>query len=419
MSFLSAKSLPRWRTDVFLAAAMTLNYADRSVLPVIFPALRQDLALSDVAFGLLGSLFLWSYAICGPVSGMLADRYSRRIQVVVSLFAWSVATALTGAVNGFIMLAVLRIALGISESLYLPASIALLADHHGPTTRGWAMGVQSFSGSVGVILGGACAGYVAERYGWRWSFGILGFTGIAIALVARQFLGAPPATSRPVDKPRIKVGEALAYLVRVPTFLLLLAETVLAGVAVWIFFNWLPLYLYETHGMKMGAAGFAGMAMLQGSTMLGIVVGAWFSDRAALRAQRNRLLIFGTAFLLAAPCLLSFLFLPSYPVVALAVSVFSFLRAVGAVNELPILCDVIPQPFRSTAVGIFVACACVGGGAGTLVAAYLKQSVGLAMVFAGLSAVFALAGFALLMGYRRLIGRDVARATAWTEAQST
>lgn len=416
MKFFAAKPLPRWRTDAFLAAAAALNYADRSVLPAIFPALRTELNLSDVAFGALGSMFLWSYALCAPFAGLLADRISRRLQVVMSLSAWSLATALTGWANGFLVLVVLRVSLGIAESLYLPAAVALLGDHHGPETRGRAMGLQSMTMSAGVILGSACAGYIAERQGWRYSFWILGFTGVVLALVTGFFLGEPPKTVGD-GAARATIRDSLLYLIRVPTYLFLLIETILAGTAVWIFFNWMPLYLFEVHGLKMGAAGFSGMAMLQGSSIVGILAGAWISDHAARRAARNRLLVFGGAFLAAAPCLLVFLFKPAYPVVVLAVSSFSFLRALGAINELPVLCDVIPPPFRATAVGIFIACACTAGGVGIFVAGLLKQSLGLAAIFGTLSAVFMIGGLGLLLGFRFFIGRDVARADAWTAAQ--
>ncbi|MDB6168495.1 MAG: hypothetical protein JWM88_1359 [Verrucomicrobia bacterium] len=416
MKFFAAGALPRWRTDAFLAMAVGLNYADRSILPAIFPGLRGDLGLSDVTFGVLGSLFLWSYALCGPFAGMLADRYSRRLQVMVSLAAWSGATLLAGAATGFLMLAALRIVLGITEALYLPAGAALLGDLHGPATRGRAMGLQLLSQSAGVILGSACAGFIAERYGWRLSFVLLGSVGIALALVAGKFLGKPPAPAK-AGAARASAGESLRYLLRTPTFVLLLVETILGGSAVWIFFNWMPLYLYEVHGMKMGEAGFAGMAMLQGASMLGIVAGAAISDRAVRRSASSRLLVFGLAYLAAAPCLLIFLSGPTYGWVVASVAGFSFLRALGSVNELPVLCDVIPPPFRSTAIGIFVACACAAGGAGILFAALLKQSLGLAAIFGALSGMFVIAGLALLFGHRRLIRGDIKRASAWIDAQ--
>ena len=117
---------PRWQTAGFLAAAAALNYADRAALSSVLPALRAEFHLSDPQLGLIGSMFLWSYAIASPLAGMLADRWSRRKQVVWSLVVWSGVTALLGAANGLIALLMLRGALGLAESFYLPAATALL-----------------------------------------------------------------------------------------------------------------------------------------------------------------------------------------------------------------------------------------------------------------------------------------------------
>jgi len=378
--------------------------------------MRADFHLSDVAFGLLGSLFFWSYAICAPIAGMFGDLYPRSLMILVSLAAWSATTVLSGAANGFLMLALLRIAFGVSESLYLPAATALQADHHGPETRTLAMGLNSLAGSGGVVLGAACAGFIAEHCGWRYAFWVWGFAGIALALSSPRLLSEAPVTAI-VRPPRAKVGEAIAYLIRDPTYLLLIANEILLSIAGWIFFFWLPLFLYESYGVKMAAAGLTGMAMLQVSGMLGIAAGTWISHHVPNMDARSRLLLFAVTFLAAAPCLLCFLFHPKYLAITVAISAFSLLRGVGGVYEMPILCDVVPPPYRSTAVGILIAGACTAGGLGVLAAGILKKSLGLTGVFAILSAVSCLAGLTLLIGYWRFVGRDVARANTWTAAK--
>ena len=106
---------PRWRVTVFLALAAALNYADRSAMSAVLTSVRTEFGVSDVSLGLLGSLFLWSYAVCSPLAGSLADRHSRTRLVVWSLMAWSAVTALMGLANGFTMLLVLRFTLGVAE----------------------------------------------------------------------------------------------------------------------------------------------------------------------------------------------------------------------------------------------------------------------------------------------------------------
>lgn len=407
-------TLARWRVVAFLACSAALNYADRSALSSVLPALRTEFALTDVQLGLLGSLFLWGYALGSPLAGVLADGWSRRALVVWSLALWSGVTALMGAANGFLALVLLRLGLGLAECLYLPAATALLADHHGPETRGRAMSIHSLGLNFGVVIGGACAGYLAEHFGWRAGFWALGLVGIALALAAKYFVADGPAAiaSAAAAAPRASLAEAARYLLGVPSYHVLLAKAMLAGVGIWIFFNWLPLYFREAFDLSLGAAGFAGTFMLQISTMLGIAFGGWLSDRAAQRGTQRRMLVQGLSYLVAAPFLLLFLSRPGFAVVTLAVSLFSFFRGVGQANENPTLCEVIPVRYRSTAIGLMNTCATAAGGIGVLLAGVLKSTFGLNAIFAGISLLFVIAGAALVYAYRHWITRDIERANS-------
>jgi len=402
----------RWQAAGFLAAAAALNYADRAAVSSVLPALRAEFQLSDTQLGLIGSMFLWSYALASPFAGLLADRWSRRGQVVWSLVLWSGVTALLGAANGFVALLILRGALGLAESLYLPAATALLADHHGPDTRGRAMSVHGVGLNFGVVLGGSFAGYLAEHFGWRSGFWVLGVGGVLLAAVSPALLRDAPPRTPSAGAARAGFADALRYLVRVPSFHVLLAKAMLSGVGIWIFLAWLPLYLREAFGMTLGGAGFAGTFMLQVSVVLGIAAGGWVSDRAAAAEGRRRLLVQGLCYLVAAPFLLLFLLRPGFALVAVAVSLFSLFRGLGHANENPTLCEVVPVQYRSTAIGIMNTCATAAGGVGVLLAGVLKASLGLDAIFAGISLLIALCGGALLVAYRFWATRDLARAAA-------
>jgi predicted MFS family arabinose efflux permease len=407
---------PRWRIAAFLAIAAGLNYADRAAMSAVLPAVRSDLGISDVSLGLLGSVFLWSYALGSPLAGSFADRHSRRRIVIGSLIAWSAVTALMGLATGFSMLLVLRFCLGLAECLFLPAAIAFIAEWHGSGTRARAMSFISIGVNGGMILGGAFAGWMADHHGWRAGFWALGFAGVALAFLARPFL---PATlnATPEAARRASFREALKYLVRVPTYYVLLAESILSGIGLWIFFSWLPLYFRDTYNMTLAAAGFAGTFMLQISVVLGIIAGGWISDRVSVNAPHRRMLLYSTFYLIAAPFLLLFLGRPAFAIVVVAISGFSFLRGLGQANDNPTQCEVVPPQFRSTGVGIMNACATGAGGFGVLFAGLFKRHFGLESIFAAISGVFVLAGLVLFLGYRRFIRRDIARAQAWEAAQ--
>ncbi len=404
----------RWRMAAFLAVASAVNYADRTTVATMMPALRTGLGLSDVELGMLGSGFLWAYALASPLAGNLADRWSRSKVVLWSLLIWSLITVLHGMAHAFSSLFALRITLGLAECLFLPAAFALIAQHHPLSTRAKAMSLISIGVNGGMVLGGTAAGYLAEHMGWRPAFWIVGSSGLFLALVARYFL--PQETVAVAQRAKPMLGPALRYLLRLPTFHLLVFESVLTGMGMWIFFSWLPLYFRDRYGLSLAEAGFAGTFMLQACVLIGIVLGGWISDRAATRAPQRRLLAYGACYIVAAPSLLVFLISPRFGVVVAAISWFSLFRGIGQASEKPILCEIVPAHYRATALGLLNACATGAGGCGVLLAGLLKGMIGLQVVFAGISGLCILAGVILLLAYRLTAAADIRNAHDAEEA---
>jgi predicted MFS family arabinose efflux permease len=266
-----------------------------------------------------------------------------------------------------------------------------------------------------MVLGGSFAGFMAQHHGWRSGFWALGLGGIVLALLAKPVVPrSPPIPAAAVQ--RASILPAVRYLVRVPSYYVLLAESMLSGLGLWTFFGWLPLYFKETYNMTLAAAGFAGTFMLQIAVVLGILVGGTLSDRVSAGAPHRRLLLYSIFYLASAPFLLLFIGRPSFPVVAAGIAAFSFLRGIGQANDNPTQCEIVPPQFRSTGVGFMNAVATAVGGMGVLIAGYLKSAVGLAGIFAGIAGVFLLASAVLFVGYRFFIRRDIARAQAWSAA---
>jgi predicted MFS family arabinose efflux permease len=407
---------PRWRVVWFLTLAAALNFGDRSAMSAVLAAVRKDFGTSDVALGLIGSVFLWSYALGSPFAGNLGDRFSRTKLIVGSLFAWSAVTLLVGLANGYPMLLGLRVALGLSECLFLPAALALIASYHATETRARAMSWVQIGANAGMVIGGSTAGFFADHHGWRSGFLVLGGVGIGLALLSRTILpakdGASDALGRRNDAtvPRAKFSDAVKYVLRVPSYWALLCESMLSGLGMWVFFTWLPLYFRETYSMSLTEAGFAGTFMLQISVVLGVMAGGWISDRVSAHAPHRRMLLYGLFYLLGAPCLLLFLGQPSFVVVAVAISAFSFLRGLASSNDNPTQCEIVPAQFRATGVGVMNCVATAAGGCGVLLAGFLKREVGLAGIFAGISGCFFIAAIVLLIGWRFFMRRDIERA---------
>lgn len=397
----------KWIVALFLAVAAGINYADRAAVSSVFALLKTDLGASDMVLGALGSVFLWAYALSSPAAGYLADRHSRSRIVLFSLLAWSAVMAITGFAADVNTLIALRLLLGVVESAYLPAAIALIAEHHGPETRAKAMAVHSIGLNMGVVAGGTIAGYLGDHFGWRPGFWILGGVGVMYGLLGWNLLKDGPQR-KPVAS-RDARGD-LRELIIIPTFLILLAKTMLAGVGVWIFLNWLPLYFRERFGLSLAAAGFAGTFLLQAATVSGIAIGGAISDRVARHSPRMRMLLQAICYLVSAPFLLLFLGEINFIITAVAVGTFSLFRGMGGANESPTLCDVVPERLRATALGVMNLGATAAGGLGVLIAGWLKAHIGMETIFAAIAGLFVVAGGVLLWGYAVFMNRDVERA---------
>jgi predicted MFS family arabinose efflux permease len=341
---------------------------------------------------------------------MLADRVSRSRMIVISLVVWSLVTVWTGAASSTNELLLTRVLLGIAECAYLPAAIALIADHHAPETRATALGIHLCGLNLGLVAGGGLAGFLGETYGWRSSFLVLGAAGLGLAVIAWFLLkDAGQAASGGPKEANPPIRDALVRLARTPSYLLLVAQAMLIAVGVWMFFNWMPLYFKETFGMSLAAAGFSGTITLQLSASLGILLGGILSDRVARTGLRRRMLLMGGFYLLSAPCLLVFAAAAPFGVVTAGVVLFSFGRAMAASNEGAIVCDLLPPRYRSTSVGMMNTANCLAGGIGIFVAGFLKADFGLSGIFSGVSALVLVSSALSFLGFFVFFPRDLER----------
>jgi MFS family permease len=369
--------------------------------------------MSDMALAAIGSFFLWSYALFSPLAGYLGDCFSRSALVTWSVVVWSVVTVLTAFVRTSEQLLAMRVLLGVAESLYIPASLALIAEHHATATRAMAMSVHLAGFYSGVVFGGTVAGYLGDSYGWRPALLALGGVGLLLGLLCRLTVfglpGHPSAELATGEKPGQSFARSFSNMVKTASYWVLLLEAMLLAIGTWIFANWLPLYFSEAFKMSLSGAGFAGTFPVQAGAVIGILGGGYLSDRVARRTVRRRMLFHSLCYLAAAPLLLAFVVSSSYAVILSAIFGYSLLRAVGGANANPLLCDLLPKNSWSTAVGLMNTTNCLAGGIGILIAGYLKRDFGLGGIFAGTASIVLVAGLLLLLGYFVFLRRDLER----------
>ena len=283
-----ASSRSRWWLVAFLWVAFALNYLDRQMVYSMFPALRADLGIAPGRLGLIGSIFLWVYTLSMPLAGRLADRYPRERLILASLILWSVATLGSGASQSESAFIGWRAAMGITEALYFPAALALLASVYPAEIRSRALGLHQSAQYLGAMLGGWYGGWSADHVGWRQAFAVAGAIGITYSVVLWQFFRRlPSVTVTPVSE---RAGN-WRHLLYSPGYVMLCLTFAAFCAMQWVYLAWFPTFLYERYHLSMTESGWNATVFLQGSAMLGIFLSAALADRWAVRWPKARLYV--------------------------------------------------------------------------------------------------------------------------------
>lgn len=384
----------RWIVVGMLWWICLFNYADRQAIFSVFPALKSEMQLTDVQLGIIGGAFMWVYAASAPFAGLIADRFSRKSLILGGLIFWSAVTLATAYCREYWHLVAVRALEGLGESVYFPASMSLLSDYHGPDTRSKAMAIHQSSVYAGTIAGGTLAGYMAQYHGWRSSFYLFGWLGIALAFVLFAALKEPPRTqsSGPVA-PR-----SGAALFSHPMSLVLIAVFVGANFVASVFLTWLPSFLNRKFGMTLAMAGFSSTAYLQIASVLGVLTGGILADRLARKHQAGRMMTQALGLFLGVPFLFMTGWTMSVAVLVLAMTGFGFFKGLYDANIWASLYDVVPAARRATALGVMNSIGWLGAGVAPVAIAALSDRYGMSASISATSAVYLLMGGLLAAG---------------------
>ncbi|MBS1822982.1 MAG: MFS transporter [Acidobacteria bacterium] len=382
-----------WAVVALLWVVAALNYIDRQVIFALFPLLRSELHLSSMQLGFLGSAFLWVYGICSPFGGYLADRFNRRIVILLSIGVWSTVTLLVGLSRTYPQLLAAQALLGISEACYLPAALALIADYHGPATRSRAVGLHQSGLYAGVVLGGWGGGWIGENYGWHQVFYVLGAFGVLYSAVLFFWLKESPVhdeTGRNAAK-KLPFLSSLAELSSRKAFWLVVCANCCAAIAFWCVYGWMATFLFERFHVSLSTAGFSSTFYIQAGSFLGIFAGGWLADKWSVSTRSARYWTQAIGFLMASPALFIVGTTRSWAILLACLVIFGLGRGFFDCNLMPVLCQIVPDRLRATAYGVLNATSCIAGGIMAAGAGFLKDRMSLGSALQ-LSAVFVLLG---------------------------
>lgn len=387
-----SKNYP-WLVVGLLWVVALLNYMDRQMLSTMQPSMMIDIVELREArdFGRLMAIFLWIYGFMSPVAGMIADRINRKWLIVISLFVWSGVTYMMGYCENFNQLYWLRAIMGVSEALYIPAGLSLIADYHTSKTRSLAIGIHMTGLYMGQALGGFGA-TIASNYSWQSAFHYFGIIGIVYSFILILFLHEkkspePTHATHNITKEKASLFKGLGLLFSNIAFWIILFYFAVPSLPGWGVKNWLPTLFAKNLGIDMSLAGPLSTITIAASSFLGVIFGGILSDRWVQKNIRGRIYTSAIGLALTIPSLLLVGYGHSMFHVIGAAFCFGFGFGMFDANNMPILCQFVSSKYRATAYGLMNM---TGVFAGALVTDWLGKSTdagNLGKSFAMLSAI--------------------------------
>ncbi len=397
-----------WMVVALLWVVALLNYMDRQMLSTMQEAMKIDIVELNKAeaFGALMAIFLWIYGFLSPVAGMVADRMSRKWLVVGSLFVWSFVTWMMGYADTFQQLYWLRAIMGVSEALYIPSALSLIADWHEGKSRSLAIGIHMTGLYVGQAIGGFGA-TIAAIFSWHSTFHWFGIIGVAYSLLLVALLHENPnhtvRVKKPVEHPEEKkpsLFAGLGVLFSTWAFWIILFYFAAPSLPGWAIKNWSPTLFSESLGIPMSQAGPISTITIAVSSFIGVIIGGIMSDRWVQRNIRGRVYTGAIGLGMMIPALLLLGFGQSLVAVVGSGLLFGIGYGMFDTNNMPILCQFVSAKYRGTAYGLMNMTGVFAGAAVTEVLGKWTDGGNLGLGFALLS-IFVLVAMSLQLYFLR------------------
>jgi MFS family permease len=369
---------------LMLGASVTLNYIDRSAIGIAAPLMTADLGLSATRFGLAVAAFYWIYAPIQLFLGRLCDRFSVYKLLALGTLLWSVSTLLMGLVAGFLSLFLVRLVLGVGESIFFPGSSKIISRHVPPERRGLANGIIAVALALGPAVGTLIGGSLLAAFGWRVMFVVFGLASAMWLLPWRGVVRTLPAHSVACESSfavRKIIGRWSLWSMGI--------GHALSNYGFYFVLAFLPLYLVKQRGMTimemtmLTTLGFAAQALA--ALALGTTSDRWTQSGRSEATVRRWMLAGGQ--LIGGACIIGIFLAHDRAVIALLLCILG--PATGALSlNLYAVAQMFAGPRASgTWVGIQNAVGNSSGIAGPVISGIIIDRAGYGGAFALTAAV--------------------------------
>ena len=386
-----------WVVVGLLWVVALLNYMDRQMLSTMKDAMMIDITELQKAenFGNLMAVFLIIYGFMSPFGGMIADRINRKWLIVGSLFVWSAVTYGMGLAENFTQVYWLRALMGLSEALYIPAALSLIADYHTGKTRSLAIGIHM----TGLYMGQAVGGFgatVAAAYSWQTTFHSFGLIGITYSVILVIFLFEKRNEQKDIETlhnagkaPEMKIPllKGLGMIFSTAAFWVILFYFAAPSLPGWATKNWLPTLFSESLHIPMSQAGPLSTITIAASSFIGVIFGGILSDRWVQKNIRGRVYTGAIGLALTIPSLVLLGYGSSLVAIVGAAMLFGIGYGMFDANNMPILCQFIPAKLRGTAYGMMNMVGVFAGAGVTSVLGKMTDNGNLGFGFAVLAGI--------------------------------
>jgi predicted MFS family arabinose efflux permease len=288
-----------WFSVVVLFAINILNFYDRHVPGALVEPMRKEFHLSDTQIGLLGSAFIWIYAIIGVPLGRIADSASRKKLLAWGVVIWTALTASAGFATTYTVLLFSRVGVGVGEAACAPTATSWLGDLFPPDKRSRVLALFMLGVPVGGALGYFFSGPLAQAYGWR---AAMVFAAVpALLLVPALLMLHEPRRGASELHLAPLAPDSMWNVLRIPTLWWIIASGALLNFNAYAFATFLPAFLSRVHGLSFAKSGMAtGVLYLIGGVTGGTLAG-FLGDSIVHRRKDGRMLCASVLALTAIP----------------------------------------------------------------------------------------------------------------------
>ncbi|HEY5647068.1 MAG TPA: MFS transporter [Pseudomonadales bacterium] len=349
------------------------NFIDRQIVTILAEPIKRDLQIADWQLGLMtGTAFAIFYCTLGIPIARLAERKNRPWIIGLSLAAWSGFTALCGLAQNFWQLVLARIGVGVGEAGCTPPAHSLIADYTPKEQRASAMALYSMGNPVGGLIGVVTGGLVADAFGWRWAFLLVGLPGIALAVLVVASLFEPrirlaaSAARAATETAQSSFADVLRVLRGKRTFWYMALGV---SIVAFIGYGHAPFgasFFLRVHGAEievlaaqfgLGPIGFVGLALglvLGIAAGAGVFLGGIIADRFGARDLRSYMTIPGLAVLISVPVYTIALLMPSFLPIVPILAVNAVLVSLWQGPVYATVQNIAPVHMRATTASIFL-----------------------------------------------------------------